>query len=217
MLRFVALLLAAITAATPATAQLNRSDGETFIAAVREGDSAKAMGYLEQPGSRIANFKGFEGETALHIVTRKRSMPWLVTLVRNDADPNVVDKDGETPLLIATQQRWVEGSERLLRAGAKVDTPNSSGETPLMRAVLLRDERLIKLFLEKGADPDRADYSAGLSARDYARRDSRNPKILEMIETIDASPQAAQGTLEFGPTIEFPAGSGAATTRDSED
>ena len=207
MLRFLALLFVAVTTATPAMAQLNRSDGETFIAAVREGDSGTAIGMLEQPGTRIANFKGFEGETALHIVTRKKNYPWLVTLIRYDADPNVTDRDGETPLLIATQQRWFEGADRLMKAGALVDTPNAAGETPLMRAVLLRQQRLVKLFLENGADPDRTDYSAGLSARDYARRDSRNPRLLEMIETVTAQ-RSNKGELNFGPTIEFPVGSG---------
>lgn len=207
MLRFLVLLFATISAATPATAQLNRSDGETFIAAVREGDGTTAVGMLEQPGTRIANFKGFEGETALHIVTRKKSMPWLLTLIKHDADPNVTDRDGETPLLIATQQRWFEGAERLIRAGANVDAPSASGETPLIRAVLLRQPRLIKLFLEKGANPDRTDYSAGLSARDYARRDSRNPQLLEMIESTTAQ-ESNQGQLNFGPTIEFPVGPG---------
>lgn len=203
MLRFLALLIAAATVATPASAQLNRSEGETFIAAVREGDSGTAIGMLEQPGTRIANFKGFEGETALHIVTQKKDYPWLVTLIRYDADPNVVDRNGNTPLMIATQQRWYEGADRLVRAGAQIDAPNAAGETPLMRAVLLRQPRLVKLFLEKGADPDRTDYSAGLSARDYARRDSRNPQLLEMIETVTATGES-QGELKFGPTIEFP-------------
>ena len=205
MLRFLALLMAAATVATPAAAQLNRSEGESFITAVREGDSGVAIGMLEQPGSRIANFKGFQGETALHIVTRKKDYPWLVTLIRYDADPNVVDNDGETPLLIATQQRWFEGADRLIRSGALIDTPNAAGETPLMRAILLRQPRLVKLYLEKGADPDRTDYSAGLSARDYARRDSRNPQFLEMIETVSAQTES-QSELQFGPTIEFPVG-----------
>ena len=207
MLRLIALLFAAITFSTPAMAQLNRSEGETFIAAVREGDGTTAVSMLEQPGSRIANFKGFEGETALHIVTRKKSMNWLLTLLKYDAETNVTDRDGETPLLIATQQRWVEGAERLIRSGADVNTANSAGETPLIRAVLLRQPRLIKLLLESGADPDRADYSAGLSARDYAARDSRNPQILEMIESVGAADAGSTGELKFGPTIEFPVGS----------
>ena len=48
-----------------------------------------------------------------------------------------------------------------------------SGETPLIIAVQQRRPRLVRVFLEHGADPDQHDAAAGYSARDYATRDAR--------------------------------------------
>lgn len=194
------ILLSALMIATPAAAQ-KISEGETFLSAVRDLDGATALPLLEQPGSRIANFKGYDGETALHIVTRKKALPWVGTLLRHGADPNEPSRQGETPLTIATQLGWFEGATALLRGGAKVNQGNRWGETPLMMAVRLRNKRLVELLMENGADPDQADHSAGLTARDYAKRDNRNPELLAIIESGGKKPK---GELTFGPIIELP-------------
>src|SRR3546814_10574293 len=62
---------------------------------------------------------------------------------------------------------------------ADVNLANGSGETPLIRAVQLRNLDLVRTLLKAGADPDQADPLAGLSARDYARNDSRSPRSEE--------------------------------------
>ena len=43
-----------------------------FLKAIEEGDAGKAIPLLDEPGSRVANYRGYKGDTALHIVTRKR-------------------------------------------------------------------------------------------------------------------------------------------------
>jgi ankyrin repeat protein len=70
----------------------------------------------------------------------------------------------------------------LIGLGAPVDAENRMGETALIVAVQQRQAPIVKLLLAKGADPDKTDSAAGYSARDYARRDSRSPDILRMIE-----------------------------------
>jgi ankyrin repeat protein len=60
------------------------------------------------------------------------------------------------------------------------------GETPLIVAVQRREVPIIKMLLRAGADPDKTDTAAGYSARDYAKRDSRNPEILALIESTPA-------------------------------
>jgi hypothetical protein len=50
-------------------------------------------------------------------------------------------------------------------------------------AVQQRQLPVVRLLLDAGADPDKPDSAAGLSARDYAKRDTRARQILQMIET----------------------------------
>ncbi|WP_260483033.1 ankyrin repeat domain-containing protein [Sphingomicrobium flavum] len=196
-------------AASPASAQ-KQSEGETFLAAVRDLDAGTALPMIDEPGSRIVNFKGYEGDTALHIVAEKRSLQWLNSLLRRDADTNAVNRDGDTAMIIAARLNWQEGIERLVRYKADVNKANRSGVTPLMIAVQVRNESLVDYLMSVGANPDVADYSAGLSARDYARRDNRNPGLLAAIEKDRSKKEeASEGNgIEFGPVIEFPAGSG---------
>jgi ankyrin repeat protein len=52
-----------------------------------------------------------------------------------------------------------------------------------MRAVQRRDGELVQLLLASGADPDLVDRLAGMSARDYAARDTRSPAIAEALKT----------------------------------
>jgi hypothetical protein len=49
------------------------------------------------------------------------------------------------------------------------------------------------LLLKAGADPDKADHAAGYSARDYAKRDTRNPGILRLIDTVKSTKKAVAG------------------------
>lgn len=207
-LLFVALSILALVA-TPAPAQ-KISDGESFLAAVRDLDGGKALPLLDQPGSRIVNFKGYDGETALHIVTEKRSRSWMNTMLKHGADPDAVNAEGDTSMIIAARLNWQEGIERLIRYKADVNKGNRWGETPLMIAVQLRNEPLVDYLMSVGADPDVADFSAGLSARDYARRDNRNPELLAAIEKDRSKTEKTEekAEIEFGPVIEFPAGSG---------
>jgi hypothetical protein len=52
----------------------------------------------------------------------------------------------------------------------------------LIIAVQLRETPVVRLLLNSGADPDKADHAAGFSARDYAERDPRAREILKLIE-----------------------------------
>jgi len=65
------------------------------------------------------------------------------------------------------------------------------GETPLIVAVQQRQPAIVKVLLNAGADPDKADTAAGYSARDYAARDNRGRQILQMIEV--KKPKASAG------------------------
>ena len=63
------------------------------------------------------------------------------------------------------------------------------GETALIVAVQQRQLPMVRTLLAAGANPDKADSAAGLSARDYAARDTRSRDILQAIEA--KKPKAA--------------------------
>jgi len=163
---------------------LNASDGEAFLNAVKDGDGSKAVELANQPGSRVASYRGYNGDTALHIVTRKRDLDWVGFLLARGADPNVADDNGDTPFTIAAGIGFEEATAYMLAKGARVDGINSRGETALAIAVQQRHPRLVELLLKSGANPDKPDRVSGYTPRDYAKRDSRNPQLLKLIETV---------------------------------
>src|SRR3546814_11581639 len=111
--------------------------------------------------------------------TRTDTLFPYTTLFRS----NLTDNNGNTPLMDAVQARFEEGARSLLTYNAQVDKANGSGETPLIRAVQLRDVGLVRLLVAQGANPDRRDTIAGMSARDYAQRDNRTPGLVDRKST----------------------------------
>ena len=191
--------LALMLAATPVALGAqglgpNASEGEAFLNAVKEGDANKALELANQPGSRVASYRGYNGDTALHIVTRKRELQWVGFLLNRGADPNMGDAKGDTPLILAAAMGFEEAGAYMLAKGAKVDTINRRGETALAAAVQQRHPRMVELLLKAGANPDKPDRVSGYSPRDYAKRDTRNPQLLKLIETIKpTAKKPAQG------------------------
>ena len=176
---------------------LNASDGEAFLNAVQDGDGNKAVELANQPGSRVASYRGYNGDTALHIVTRKRELDWIGFLLARGADPNVADANGDTPLTLAAGIGFEEAAAYMLAKGARVDSINRRGETALAIAVQQRHPRMVELLLQAGANPDKPDRVSGYSPRDYAKRDTRNPQLLKLIESV--KPQAKKPVA--GPVI----------------
>ena len=188
------LTLAVAMGPVPLMAQgLNGSEGEAFLKAVEKGDGATAIPMVEQPGSRVVNYRGYKGDTALHIVTRVRETNWVGFLLKNGADPNTGDAQGDTPLIIAARIGFDTAVEYMVMFGAKVDTTNRRGETALIVAVQQRRPDIVEMLLRAGANPDKTDHAAGFSARDYAKRDTRNRELLKLIETVKSTKRKVAG------------------------
>ena len=192
MVRLAGLALV-VALATPLAAQQIGSDSEAFLKAVTDVDGAKAIELINARGSTVVNYRGYEGEAALHIVSRRRDGQWLGFLLGKGADPNIGDKNGDTALIIVSRIGYDEGAHTLLRNRAKVDSANKIGETPLIVAVQQRRPQLVRLLLEAGANPDKADHVAGYSARDYAKQDRRSTELLRLIETVKTTKKAIAG------------------------
>ena len=189
----MALTLATAPAVGQSQYSVNGSEGEAFLEAIEKGDNNKAIPLIEEPGSRVANYKGYKGETALHIATRKRELDWVGYLLKKGADPNVGDNNGDTALILASRVGFEEAVDWMIQLGARVDTPNRRGETALIIAVQQRQPRVVEKLLRAGANPDKGDHAAGLSAREYAKRDTRNPGLLKLIETVKSTKKQVAG------------------------
>lgn len=194
MRRFALIAFALAAASAPAAAQYV-SDAEPFISAVRERDGNKATELLDSRPA-IVNSRNTKGETALNVVIARSDDSWTKFLLSKNADPNLPDSAGNTPLITAARVGYVEAVDLLLRLGARVDAANKMGETALIVAVQQRQTDAVKLLLSKGADPDKKDAAAGYSARDYAKRDTRNREVLAAIEAAGKPKPAKKDDLD---------------------
>lgn len=203
-----AFALAVLLLTAPASAQF--SDEYNFLKAVKERKGQEAERYIAAPGSNINTTDDSSGETALHIVTKRRDSEWLGFLLGKGAKPNIADKKGVTPLMLAVQLGWPDGADLLLRLKADVDATNKGGETALIRAVQLRKPEMVRLLMKAGANPDKQDSVAGYSARDYALQDGRANAILVIIESGGKSEEpkveskSKAGDLDFSGIEEKP-------------
>ena len=173
-----AVALGALTA--PVAAQITSAKVE-FVKAVQERNGAKVVQLLRENPPGLVDARDGDGNTAL-IITVGRQDDWAGFLLGEGADPNLAGKNGDTPLIVAARIGYLDAIQWLLDEKAKVDLANRMGETPLIVAVQQRQIAAIKRLLDAGADPDRTDSAAGLSARDYAERDTRSRQILQLIE-----------------------------------
>jgi len=167
--------------AVPAGAQFEGPDSLQFIKAVQDRDGNKATQLLSDHPT-VINAKDGKGDTGLIVALRNGDSDWAEFLLGKGADPNLPGAGGDTPLITAAKSGLYDIADILLRVGVKVDGTNKSGETSLIIAVQQRNARLVRLFLQHGADPDRTDAAAGYSARDYANRDARSRDIKQLID-----------------------------------
>ena len=185
----IAVGLASLLAA-PAAGQSYVSDAEPFLSGVQDRDGDKVTSLLDTRPS-LVNSRNLKGQIALNVVIARSDDTWLRFLLGRGADPNLAASNGDTPLIAAARVGFTDAIEILLARGAKVNTANRMGETPLIIAVQQRQLPAVKLLLAKGADPDKRDTAAGYSAREYAKRDTRNRELLAAIEAAK-KPAAAE-------------------------
>ena len=190
-LKFAVIAVSLTLTAAPAFSQSGGFDGIQFVDAVKKKDGGKVMEFVQKNGAGIVNAKDASGNTALIVAITDRSEDYTAFLLNKGADPNLPGKGGDTPLIAAARVGYDDAAEWLLGQGAKVDGANRMGETPLIIAVQQRQVSMVNLLLAAGANPDKTDNAAGLSARDYAARDSRSREIQQAIQAKKPKPAAA--------------------------
>ncbi len=193
---FVALVAATGLLLSPAQAQFR--GGFAFLQAVDSRDGTKATEALKDDPSYINTKHPDNGETALIIVAKRRDLTWLRFLLGKDADPSIGDKQGMTPLMHTALINFTDGAEELLKDKAPVDQANRRGETALILAVQSKNVAMVRLLVRRGANPDKADHVAGMSARAYAKRDDRTGQIVALLDAKADGPIRDLGP-SFGP------------------
>jgi uncharacterized protein len=188
-----------LAAPMPAAAQF--SDSYKFLEAVKKKEGQEVTDMLAEGSPSLINTRDLtSGESALHLVTKRRDLTWMQFLIAKGANVNNRDFKGATALVAACNLGFIEGAALLVENGARVDESNSAGETPLITAVHNRNIEMMRILLKAGANPDRADNS-GRSARDYARLSPNSATLLGEIDT-SAKPKAKSGQAQsYGPKI----------------
>ncbi|MDQ2892124.1 MAG: ankyrin repeat domain-containing protein [Pseudomonadota bacterium] len=190
------LVAVALLSAVPAAAQQS-SQGYKFLEAVEKEDGKIVTDMLDTPGSTVVDAKQVtSGKAALHLLVPHSGSLFFQYLLQRGADPNIRDGKGDTPMVLAAMAGREDLVRLLLTYKAKPNLANAGGQTPLILAVANRDVALVRLLLSEGADPDQTDNLAGMSARDYAKRDARNPVLAHLL--ADA-PKATRRAAVAGP------------------
>lgn len=184
----VGALLGALLIAAPTFAQSNSLSDE-LLTAVKARDGTKLMELVDSNGAGFVNARGADGATALTLAVKDRNLEYADYLLAKGADPNLPGVGGEPPVVLAARQGWPDGIEHLLAVGARPDASNRHGETALIVAVQTRNVTIVRRLLQSHANPDKADSAAGLSARDYAKRDNRARDILNLIQQTRPAPK----------------------------
>ena len=186
----------------PAAAQMF-SQGYEFLKAVddRDGDAVTAMLSDAGAGRTLINTRDVTtGDTALHIVTKRRDTLWVRFILQRGANPNIRNSEGLTPLQIAARLGFVEGVDELIKRGAQISVSDSQGETPLISAVHQRNHELVGRLLAQGADPDRNDNS-GRSARDYMELMRENTLLKIEFDKADEERKKEGTPKQYGPSF----------------
>ncbi|MBR6297501.1 MAG: ankyrin repeat domain-containing protein [Treponema sp.] len=114
------------------------------------------------------NAKTSEGVPMLNIATRAEHMDQVEWLIGLGADVNSISGDrGYTAVMDAVWRKNYALTEYYISKGAGLNVVSSDGQPILVLAVGNGDEKIVKLLLDNGADPDLPD-SMGMSARKYA-------------------------------------------------
>lgn len=190
------MFFAAALMSAPVIAQGLGPDGELFIQAMKKGEASTAVDLIEKPGSTVINYRGGDGDAALHIAMRNRNPTWVGYLLSKGADPDIANRDGDTPLILSARLGFSEGAARMLMKRAQVDKTNKLGETALIVAVQQRQAAIVRMLLEAGADPDKQDHASGYTAREYAKRDNRTTEMLKLIETVKSTKPKTVGPVK---------------------
>jgi ankyrin repeat protein len=146
---------------------MKADDREIIFEEVRTGSSDR---FLAREDVDVA-LKGLFGRTLLHEAIAFERQDIAEALLGRGAPVDAEDQNGQTPLHYAGTYSNRSVAAQLLAQGSDPNRQDIFGNTPLWSAALARDPdyALIRLLVEKGADPAHVN-KAGRSVLDFARQ-----------------------------------------------
>lgn len=121
------------------------------------------------------------GTPMLNIAVRNDNEEFAKRLIELGADINAVSIDrGYTAVMDAVWRGNLELTKLLISKGADLNTINKEGQNNLVLAVGADKDKIVKLLVENGANPDIKDQM-GMSAYGYATL-FRKEKIIEILK-----------------------------------
>ena len=132
-------------------------DGSLPIFQAIEDKTGKILTLLLKKGV-IVDALNKSGETPLLVALQKRNTKVASILLKAGANPTIVSNKGLTPFWYLLNERTyfenrIEHIRLMIQNGANIDEKNpESDETPLIYAIKHRDNQLIHLLVEMGAD-----------------------------------------------------------------
>jgi cytohesin len=116
-------------------------------------DERSIIGFLLEHGLPVNGRLG-DGSTPLTTAASSGALHAVDVLLAGGADPNLVDNAGATPLENAALKGFADVAEALITHGADINHLNDdSGGTALYAAASFGRVKVVKLLLDKGADP----------------------------------------------------------------
>ena len=91
-------------------------------------------------------------ETALHCALRKEDDLSVTMLINAGANIEATNKNNETALHCNVKMGNVETCRHLLEKGANIEARDAKGLTPLMQGLSFREDKIVRLLCEFGAD-----------------------------------------------------------------
>ena len=129
----------------------------------------------------VINAKTSEGVPMLSIAARNDHLDQVEWLLSLGADINAISGDrGYSAVMDAVWRKNFKITEYLINRGADLSIVSTDGQPILVLAVGNGNEKIVRLLLEHGADPDIKD-SMGMSARQYANL-FKKPGLVEIMQ-----------------------------------
>ena len=129
---------------------------DEFIMLAEKGEAAKIRIIIDS-GVNVMNFRGMSGYTPLHHACNRGHADVVSILLGANVPVDSKNDAGETPLHLASYMGHLLIVEQLIDRGANINGRNEYNETPLFYAARRKMPALVRLLLQRHADPDLVD------------------------------------------------------------
>jgi protein-disulfide isomerase len=182
----------AVQAALKDGTELNRPDtwGRTpLIVALQQG-KAPLVEMLINHGASVTATDAW-GRTPLLVATQLKNTAAIHLLLEKHSDVNAANKNDITPLIAAAQTGNREAASLLLLASAAPDRADNLGWTALMWAAYRKDDVIVKMLLDMGADAAKAGRDKSM-ALDIARNRGADDALIALLAARAPSGSSAK-------------------------